>query len=98
VATWLRAVDEGVEIHIHVQPGAARSELAGEHGDSLKVRISARAVEGAANAALAEFMAKCLGVARREVRIVRGDKSRQKVIWAPISPDLALRRLEGTTR
>ena len=60
--------------------------------------IAARAVDGAANAALAEFLAKCLGVARREVRILRGEKSRQKLIWAPLSPESALRRLEGTNR
>lgn len=90
---WLRPADAGVEISIHIQPGATRSELAGEHGEALKVRISARPVEGAANAALTEFMARCLGVARREVRIVRGEKSRQKVLWAPVAPELAQRRL-----
>jgi len=88
-------VDNGVEITVHIQPGASRSELAGEHGDALKVRISARAVEGAANAALTEFMAQRLGVARREVRIVRGEKSRHKVLWAPVAPELAWRRIEG---
>lgn len=93
MASWLRPANAGVEISIHIQPGAARSELAGEHGEALKVRISARPVEGAANAALTEFMAQCLGVARREVRIVRGEKSRQKVLWAPVAPELALRRL-----
>lgn len=90
---WLRPAGGGVEITIHIQPGASRSELAGEHGDALKVRISARPVEGAANAALAEFMAQCLGVARREVRIVRGEKSRHKVLWAPVAPELAQQRL-----
>ncbi len=94
---WLRPADTGVEISIHIQPGATRSELAGEHGEALKVRISARPVEGAANAALMEFMAQCLGVARREVRIVRGEKSRQKVLWAPVAPEVALRRLSCAT-
>ncbi len=94
---WLRPVDGGVEITVHIQPGASRSELAGEHGESLKVRISARPVEGAANVALTEFMARCLGVARREVRIVRGEKSRHKVLWAPVAPELARRRIEGDT-
>jgi len=97
VTSWLRPVDDGVEITVHIQPGAARSELAGEHGEALKVRISARPVEGAANAALTEFMAQCLGVARREVRIVRGEKSRHKVLWAPVAPELARRRIEGDT-
>lgn len=92
-APWLRPAEGGSEITIHIQPGASRSELAGEHGDALKVRISARPVEGAANAALSEFMAQCLGVARREVRIVRGEKSRHKVLWAPVVPELAQQRL-----
>lgn len=87
-----------MEIQIHVQPGASRNELAGLHGDALKVRISARAVEGAANDALAEYLAKRLGVARREVRILRGAKSRQKLIWAPLDPESVLSRLEGTTQ
>jgi uncharacterized protein (TIGR00251 family) len=95
---WLRAANGGVEITIHIQPGASRSELAGEHGDALKVRISARPVEGAANAALAEFMALCLGVARRKVRIVRGEKSRHKVLWAPVAPELAQQRLTHDPR
>ena len=90
---WLRAQGGGVEINLHVQPGASRCELAGEHGEALKVRIAARAVEGSANAALREFIAECLGVARREVRILRGEKSRRKVLWAPIDPELARRKL-----
>lgn len=93
MTSWLRAQDAGVAITVHVQPGASRCELAGEHGEALKVRISARAVEGSANAALREFIAECLGVARREVRILRGEKSRHKVLWAPIDPELARRRL-----
>ena len=44
---WLRPLDGGAEITVHIQPGASRSELAGEHGEALKVRIAARAVEGA---------------------------------------------------
>ena len=72
---------------IHVQPGASRSGLAGEHGDALKVRIQARAVEGAANAALTDFLADTLGVARRQVRLLRGDKSRRKVLWIALPPE-----------
>lgn len=98
MTAWLRPMGDGVEFTVHIQPGASRSELAGEHGDALKVRISARAVEGAANAALTEFMAQCLGVTRREVRIVRGEKSRRKVLWAAIAPELARRRLIHSPR
>jgi uncharacterized protein len=61
-----------------VQPGAARSEFAGKHGERLKVRLAARAVDGKANQALIDFLASHYGVPKRSVRIVSGFKSRQK--------------------
>jgi len=85
---WLAAgANGGCEITLHVQPGASKSELAGLHGDALKLRISARPVEGAANAAVLEFLAGWLSVPKRELRLLRGDKSRRKTVWAPIPPD-----------
>ena len=63
---------------LHVQPGAARSEFAGMHGERIKVRLAARAIDGKANEALVEFLAAHYGVAKRSVRIVAGLKSRQK--------------------
>lgn len=85
---WLAAGSQGgSEITLHVQPGASRSELAGLHGDALKLRVSARAVEGAANAAVLEFVADWLHVAKRDLKLLRGDKSRRKTVWAPIPPD-----------
>lgn len=61
-----------------MQPGASRTEFAGEHGGRLKVRLAARAVEGKANEALVEFLAKHYKVPKRNVRIESGLKSRQK--------------------
>ena len=65
-------------LDLHVQPGAKRSEFAGEHGGRIKLRLAAPAVEGKANEALVEFLADHFGVPRRNVRIVSGLKSRQK--------------------
>lgn len=65
-------------LELHVQPGASRTEFAGKHGERLKVRLQARAVDGKANDALIEFLAAHFGVPRRNVRIVSGLKSRQK--------------------
>jgi uncharacterized protein (TIGR00251 family) len=67
-----------VILELHVQPGAARSEFAGKHGERIKVRLAARAVDGKANAALIEFLAEHFKVPRRNVRIESGLKSRQK--------------------
>jgi uncharacterized protein (TIGR00251 family) len=61
-----------------VQPGAARSEFAGKHGERVKVRLAARAVDGKANEALIEFLASHYKVPKRNVRITAGLKSRQK--------------------
>jgi len=76
--TWWRRRGDELILELHVQPGAARSEIAGLHGERLKVRVAARAVEGEANAALIEFLAERLGVAKRDVKIAAGAGSRTK--------------------
>ena len=92
---WLHAgAQGGCEITLHIQPGAARSELAGLHGDALKVRIRAPAVEGAANAALIEYLADRLGTARRDVTLLRGEKARRKTLWLPMAPDEVAQMIE----
>jgi uncharacterized protein (TIGR00251 family) len=61
-----------------VQPGAARTEFAGRHGERIKVRLAARAVDGKANEALIAFLADHYKVPKRNIAIVSGLKSRQK--------------------
>jgi uncharacterized protein (TIGR00251 family) len=65
-------------LELHVQPGASRTEFAGKHGERMKVRLQARAVDGKANEALIEFLADHYKVPKRNVRITAGLKSRQK--------------------
>jgi len=76
---------------LHVQPGAKRTEVAGTHGDALKIRLAAPPVDGKANAELLRFLAAAFGVPRRAVTLLRGETSRQKTvrIEAPLRrPDL----------
>ena len=54
--------------------------MAGRHGDALKIRVGAPALEGKANQALLEFIAKMLGVPKRAVSVVKGEASRQKLV------------------
>jgi uncharacterized protein (TIGR00251 family) len=63
-----------------VQPRASRTEVAGIMEGALRVRLQAPPVEGAANDALVDFLADCLGVPRRAVRIVAGTSSRLKTV------------------
>jgi uncharacterized protein (TIGR00251 family) len=65
-------------LELHVQPGAARTEFAGKHGERIKVRLATPAHEGKANDALIAFLAHHYRVPRRNVRITSGLKSRQK--------------------
>ncbi len=85
MVSWLRPGSQGgSELTLHIQPGASKTELAGLHGDALKLRIQAPPVEGAANAAVLAFIADHLGLARRDVKLVRGDKARRKTLWLPL--------------
>jgi uncharacterized protein (TIGR00251 family) len=67
-----------VILEVHVQPGAKRSEFAGQHGERIKIRLAAPAVENRANEALIDFLAEHYGVPKRSVRIAAGLKSRDK--------------------
>ena len=72
--------DGGVTFEVRVQPRASRAAFVGLHGDAVKVALTAPPVDGAANGALIELVAEVLGVPRRRVSLVRGEKSRQKVV------------------
>jgi uncharacterized protein (TIGR00251 family) len=86
--TWhTRAADGALVLRIHVQPGAKRTEVAGLHGDALKVRVAAPASEDRANEALVAFIAEALGVARRDVAIASGGHSREKRVEVPAGAD-----------
>ena len=65
---------------VHVQPRAKRSEVAGRHGDAIKVRLAAPPVDGAANEELVRFLAEVLGVPRRAVHLTAGLTSRRKTV------------------
>jgi len=72
-------------LSIRVQPGARSDALIGwttdsRGGEVLKIRLRAPAVEGKANAALIEFLAHSLGLRRSQIAILRGEKSREKIV------------------
>ena len=74
----LRETATGVEIAIRVVPRARKTEIAGRRGDALVVRLAAPPVEGAANTALVEWLARCLDVPSRAIHILSGQRSRHK--------------------
>ena len=64
----------------HLQPKAAKDEIVGLHGDSVKIRITAPPIEGRANAHLIKFLAKQFAVTKRDITILSGELGRQKRI------------------
>ncbi len=67
-------------IDILVQPRASRAKLGPMHDGRLKVAVTAPPVDGEANAAVIELLAKALGVPRRAVEVVAGASSRRKTV------------------
>ena len=74
----ITGVPGGVEIQIKVIPRAGRTAVAGTRDGALLVRLAAAPVDGAANEALIEVLADALGVPRRNVSIVSGERNKQK--------------------
>jgi hypothetical protein len=80
-------VKEGLILRVYVQPGASSSELSGlrrevqaggQTTERLKIRLKARAQEGAANAALIEFLAELCRCPKSSISLTSGHASRAK--------------------
>lgn len=80
MADWYRRDGHELTLSLHIQPGAKRSEIAGLHGDALKIRLAAPAVEGKANESLLRFLAERFQVPLRQVELKQGNLSRRKVV------------------
>ena len=85
-----------VRFAVRLTPRSAVERVEDVVDGVLKVRVTSPAVEGAANNALIRLLAEELGVARRDVRIVAGATSRQKlVVIDGMDPDAIVARWPG---
>lgn len=90
----ITAVGDRTELLVRVVPGAKKSEIIGEHEGALKVRIQAPPVDGKANKELVRFLAReVFGLSRSQVRLIRGDKSRSKVLELDVDVERARKML-----
>ena len=83
-------------LKLKIIPNAPRNEIVGWLGAALKVKVHAPALEGRANDELLDFLAEKLGLHRRALTLLRGDKSRQKVVQITGLDSAALRLRLGT--
>ncbi len=79
-ATGKRVVGPHVTLSLRVQPRASRNAVVGWSGDTLNIRLTAPPVEGAANAACLKFLADLLDVPQSQLEILKGERSRNKVL------------------
>ena len=71
---------DSARINVYVQPRASKTAVAGMHDGCVKIRLAAPPVDGAANAALVEFVAEQLKISKSRVRIAAGLTSRRKTV------------------
>jgi uncharacterized protein (TIGR00251 family) len=92
---WCRCLADGLELSLHVQPGARRTALAGEHGGRLKLAVRAPATDGRANQAVLALVAEVAGVPQRAVELVSGAGARDKRVRIAGDPAALLARLRA---
>ena len=67
-------------IKIKLQPGSSKNQITGKEGDAFKVKVTSPPVDGKANRMLVELLAKCLGVPKRDIKIISGKSSKLKTV------------------
>ena len=86
--------DGTLRFEVHAKPKAKKSAIGAIRGEAVEVCIAAPPVDGAANDELIRFLAKRLGVARRDLEILRGETSHTKLVAvAGLDRDTLLTRL-----
>ena len=75
-----RRVEGGIIIEIRVEPRSSKAGIVSVVGNSVKVKLTSAPVDGAANRQLIELLTEELGVKKSSIKIIRGEKSKNKII------------------
>ena len=90
----LAATPLGTRHMLRIQPRASRNAVVGRHGESIRIRLAAPPVDGAANEALVSYRADRLGVTSAAIALTRGHAARDKVVEVKgLNPEEVARRL-----
>jgi uncharacterized protein (TIGR00251 family) len=85
VEKFFQIANNVIHIDLKVTPGSSKNEFSGVRDKRLCVRIAAAPEDGKANASLCAFLGKTLGCAKRDVVLVKGEKSRLKTVTVPVA-------------
>lgn len=95
----LSGTPDGTLLLVRVSPGAKKSEIMGEAGGRLRIRLQAPPVEGKANRELTRFVARELGLKKNRVTLAAGEKSREKTLLLQgIEPEEVRDRLKSALK
>jgi len=93
---FLRVEPDGVLLSVKLQPRASVNEIGEPLGNELRIKVAAPPVDSAANDALVRFLADTLDCPRNRIELVRGHKSRHKILKLHgITAETALAKLAG---
>ena len=73
-------MDKGFTVNLRISPNSAKNEIIKNDDGSVKVKITAQAIDGKANKALVEFLSKTFKLPKTSIEIVRGETSKDKTI------------------
>jgi uncharacterized protein (TIGR00251 family) len=82
-----------IQIDIKVFPGASKNEITGIRDNRLCIRVCAAPEDGKANTCLREFLSKTLGCAKRDIVLIKGEKSKLKAVTIPASLENKLKEV-----
>ncbi|MCB0338679.1 MAG: DUF167 domain-containing protein [Bdellovibrionales bacterium] len=98
-AVWFKEVREGIQLEIHVNPGKREEKICGVHAGRLKISVRPRPVQGKANKALTDFLAREFGVSKSKVVVISGASSNIKQVLLKVaSKENVLSLLEKIAR
>jgi len=92
---YFRIEGDTIKLEIKAVPGASKTEFAGIKDGRLRIRLAAAPEDGKANAELLSFLSKALGCAKRDLRLVSGEKSRLKAVALPLECKAKLEEIVG---
>lgn len=77
---YCKKTDQGIHLKVFVQPRSSKNQIAGIHGDALKIKLTAPPVNGAANKMCIQYLAKILGCSKSSIEIISGHSGRNKIL------------------
>ncbi len=76
----IEETEDGVILSVRIQPRASKDEIVGEYNGALKIKLTSPPVEGEANRRCVEYLSKKLKIAKSQMEIIKGEKSKDKLI------------------